>query len=768
MLDKRLQIGGLQVGGPRTAQNPSRFRVANNVHQTSEGVMVPRFHGKQHLIGFTSNPPRAISAHKYNGLPFVFCATSARRLIPYHDSVTEIPCATMPIVTGSGNALGARGIQTVEKLGCLFANIPEAGLFKYDGVQMYRAGVPLPRGFCTEAGGTPDVYVRVIQHHLDFQGNIVNSGYEDFSADAVISGPDNVVHIRMDKGGGFGTFGSNQTEDRVELANGYDAYYFRETSQDTNVGAKEITVTTGGDHNVVNGVYLITNAVKQTSAIVISGNTYYVEACAYKVKRFTATTVVLDMSNVKVLLDTYAWAEIDTTVTGIDMYQLSVANPGGTNYWASIWTSNAATGNYVIKRVLPVYYESIVDSTTTVIVTAPTTPATLYYEGAFNLSGNLGDIYDVTTVKTPFPWYNGSTPNSLADFSDMALISYENEVYYSDTTLGGAFEMTNGLAFAAIGEHDDGAVQSICGNSDFLVVSRKFKNYYVSGNLVTANYRVQEIGKTSLGAYSNESTLAYGDKILLVNRTGVFAIYSGGRCDEVSENIKGFFENYSGTTTYSEEAYFNSLKSFPTHASLTSVTDQWLRLRADTARGLIAFITKGDGQGKILILNMNNGEFYTWNGLNEGYGVAPYDLKDMVFIDGDYYVTKNDSGFAALYKEDKTLFPYAYFSSSYAPELEATWFTAGEPSLEKKITQYKLWGKVTGTIEMGYYKDWDSSALTTADSYINSTATLFSHKIRLPTSNVQATSIRMKLNTTKFEIEGMELEFSPFQQGMKR
>lgn len=760
MLDKRLKLGGLQVGGPRTMQNAARFRVANNVYQTIDDLMVPRFHGKQYLIGFSGSPPRAISTHKYNNAPFVFAMDSSRRLMPYHDSVTQIPSATMPIVTGSGNSLGSRGIQSVEKLGNFYAHIPEAGLFKYDGKQMYRAGVPLPRGYCAEYDiVTQNVYVRVIQHHMDFQGNIVNSGYEDFSAKSVAIGADTGIHVRLDGALGAITFGSNDIEDIVELANGYDSYYFIETSQATNVGLKEITVTTGGDHNVIPGIYLITNAATTGDC----------QAVAFKVKRSTATTVVLDMANVMVLLDTYEWQEVDMTTTALsfNMYRISAPFLGGTNYWASVWTTNVVTGNYVLKSVLPVFYQSATNTTSAVITNTVTVPNTFYYEGAFNLAGNLGDIYDVLSVKMPFPWYNGQTSNCLASYTDLALVAYANEIFFSDTTLGGSFEMTNGFAFIAVGEHDDGDIQSVSGNAEFILVSRKFRNYYTSGNILTGNYRVQEIDKTSLGAYSNESTISYSDKIIMINKQGIFAIYAGGRCEDVSEFIKGIFENFSNTTVYSEDAFFN-LDSFPTHASHTAVTDQWLRLRADLNRNLLAFITKGDGQGKILILNLNNGEFYTWNGLLDGYGTAPYDLKDMVFIDGDYFVTKNDSGFSAIYKEDKVLFPYAYFSSAYAPVLEATWFTAGEPSLEKKLNQVKMWGKISGTVELGYYTDWNTSSLVTADSYLNTNANLFSHKNRLPSANAQAVSIRMKLNTTRFEIEGVEIEFQPFQQGMKR
>lgn len=764
MLDKRLELGGLQVGGPRTTQNPSRFRVANNVYQTRDNYYVPRFHGEEYLDGFSDSPRRLVSMHEYEKAPFIISTVEADdTFIAYHDSSTKIPC---PAFLGFLNSeddpfggLGSFAVQSVEKLGCLFYHVPTQGLYKYDGVQTYQAGSPLPLFSCAQYASAGATFVRLIQHHIDFQGNIVNSGYVEFPATPSGS---NIV-IRTDQGvtdlvnSGSANVSPTSRPNSEQLNITFDSFFFVASS--AVFAAGNVTYTTAGNHSVAVGAYILISVSSLPDSTTGVGATSY--ALAVKVLSSTGTTVVCSCTDAKYLDTNYEWQDSVATLTEAYVEAITV----GCNYWMSAWTSNAATGNYVYKGLAAAPYLSTASYSTTINVASPTVPAASTGI-AFNLAGNLGDIYDVTSVKQCF---NGSFIGNSKAFSthaDLATIATSNEVYFSDVSLGGAFEMTTGSGFIVVGEGDDGDIQSICGNADFTVVSRQCKNYFVSGTLPTAGYRVQEIEQTNLGSFSNESMISTVGKIFLLNKHGLWAVYPGGRCEEVSINVQGFFDNYSNTTSYAEEAYFD-LDSYPTYGT-TATDDNWIRLRLDVNRNLLAVIKKGDGQGEALILNLNNGEFYTWSGMLEGYGTAPYDFKDLVFIDGIYYLTVNDATMRAVYSEDKVIAPYAYMSSDYAPEMESTWFSAGEPSLEKKINQYKLWGNVIGSVQMGYYLDWNTGTLVDADTYVNAVSGLFSHKNGLPPANALSVSVRIKLNTTKFELEGAELEFQPFQQGMKR
>lgn len=779
MLDKRLKLGGLQVGGPRTSQNVARFRVANNVYQTRDEYMIPRFHGAEYT------PPadlaaveKVMSLARYRDKLFTMAATNSGTYRFFDSNGDLIPARSIGTNSNIDLEQFPSGPQFVEKLGNLYIGTPYNYLFKYDGTQLYSAGVPLPFFSCAERADAGATYVRVIQHHLDFQGNNVYSGYVQFRATP--NGSGNIV-LRVDKNTtdivGQGLFGveptSRPTWERFDGL--YDEWYFRASASSVNAGLNQVTVTTGGNHDVAVGVYLIVSPQLQPPAV--TNLAFDTLGIALRVKSFDATTVTLDLLDAKYLDTNREWQVANIPPTALLLNSL----PEGVNYWLSVWTSTSATAAYVYRGVCPALYNSTTSQTFTIDVTPNNSPELGSENLFFVVAPILGDFYDVTSSKGVLPRLTQqASPNScFSTYGDLMLMSYLNEIYFSDTSLGGSFEMINGFSFIVVGEGDDGNVQTVCGTADFLFVSRQFKNYYVVGTLPTANYRVSEISETSLGAYSNECSIAVNDKVIFLNKQGVWALYTGGRCEEVSFNIRGLFNNFSNTTAFDEEAFFD-LDSFPTYSSYYDlispiVFDKWIRTRLDVNRNLLAFVIKGDGQGQILILNLNNGEFYTWSGMLEAYPfTGTPDLADLTFIDGDYFVSVNfnDAGTRskAVYVEDKFI-PRAidYMTGDQRPRLDTTWFTAGEPSLEKKTKQIKMWGIIDGDVEINHTLDWKRSGTPVADGVYTSTDDeLFSHKKRMDSSNALACSVSMQFSGNRFEIEGLELEWDPFQLGMKR
>jgi hypothetical protein len=722
MLDKRLTLGGLQVGGPRTIQNPARFRVANNVYQTIDDYMVPRFDNVA-SGGAYAGAESIKSLARYKGKVFALGYKSGR-YVAYYEGV-EIPSPNLPSV------FGAHGPQFVEKQDCLYVNFPASGLYKFDGFQMYRAGTPLPCVNLTSnaTGSLISPWVTIVQHHLDWQGNIVNSGF----IRRQYSNIRNNTLVEVDKSASVAAFGIPGTEDFASIDKGFNAFYAKISSSSffgPEIG--DIVVTTGGDHNVKVGGRLLSANLNGLSASI--------KALSYKVKSIAATEIIV--VEPKYLSEGGEWLPFATAFfpTGI----LS-------NYWASVWTSSVETGNYALQGIVPTAYDSNVSLTVPLTLNvAMDTPTTIGRINTFNLSGNLGDIYDVTSVKTIFPLSAKRKNMSFTTFAGMALISYENEIFHSDTSKGGNFEMTAGFAFIVVGEGDDGAIQSICGTGDFMLISRQYKNYYLTGYIPTANYKVAEIPQTNMGAYSNEASISVNDKIIFMNKQGIWAVYGGGRCEDVSQFIKGLFDNFSNTHGFSEETYFD-LDSYPTYAGATA--NQWLRPRLDINRNLLAFVVHGGGYGQALVLNLSNGEFYTWSELT-----SASDFQDMTFIDGKYYVTSNDPLSIKVNVEDKT--------NPVPSELQTTWFTTGEPSLEKKLNQLKIWGLIDCNVGVSHCLDWKDAVILDGQ-YANPASLALSHKHRLHPANFQAVSIGMDFDG-EFQIEGLEIEFQILQMGMKR
>lgn len=749
MLDKRLELGGLQVGGPRAAQVRARFRKADNVYQTPDGYMIPRADSSvSETLSALATEVRNV--FRYNALPFSLGYSGNYKAI---FGGAEVPGPNLPTDSGS------LGVQAQEKLGNLYLNFPLSGLYKYDGVQCYRAGSPLPyyqipNLYLT----TPTFFTRVVQSHMDSNGNIVHSGYYEHKT-ALSAGK---IQLRVDKGAADTNSSNRPTIEKASSANGYNAFFVCGTTF-TNVDNTTV-VDTAGDHFVEVGVRLIADS-NAFQRILVGVGALPVNAVSYEILSFTGTTVTI--GNMRYLNDDGDWIAWDYNYIPGPYYP---GNPTNLcHYFQTVWTSDLSTGVYYLQKIIPSLYESNVNHTIDIPI-ASVTASPFGTPTALNLGPIMSETYDVLSSKMIFPLTTTYLPLSMTAYKDLCLIAYSNEIYLSDTSRGGSFEMTEGTAFILVGEGDDGNVQSICGNSDFLVVSRQYRNYYVSGNLPTANYRVADIEETSMGAYSNEAMCATLGKVFLFNRQGIWAISGGGACSEVSEYVRGLFDNFSGTTSFEEESVFN-IDSYPVYASI-KVSNQFVRVRVDEVRKLIAFaIRNSNGTGSLLVLNLNNGEFYTWSGFNYQQGVPNF--KDITFINGEYFATRNGTGVAILEKESKGSYGYA---PTYPPELATTWFTAGEPSLDKKLNQLKFFGRfhnVKATVT--HCIDWKTaSPVSDVVDQLNSDSSVYSHKIRLIPANFLAVSVSIKLtefivnSITQFQVEGMEIEYQPLQENMKR
>jgi hypothetical protein len=791
MLDQRLQIGGLQVGGPRTSQNIARFRVANNVYQTRGNYLVPRYHS-QNLLGPISEPGFSVDtifSAPYRGGIFSVVKLYAEGYtsLAYHFRdrsnlafAAPVPSPTLGQIPNDEEAPGQSkpyGIQSVEKQDCLFIFFPYYGLFKFDGVQFYRAGMPLPWIGSAQYAAAGAAYLRVIQHYIDGQGNVVNSAYVQFRATPSA----NIVNIRHDVAA-TDLVGSSEVSpvsrpNRLDFS--FNSFFFTNSGSVNNSGDRTIVVTTGGDHYVEENCYVQVAASTVTTAV--TGLPIDTRGIMLKVVASDATTVTLSMDEVRYLDVNGSWID-DGQLSGTTT--LMGGGRVGTNVWMSVWSSNSATAAYVYKDLFPSLPFSTSPQTRAVNVASLTTATTGSLDTCFYLAPNLGDIYDVISVKDIFPGYNYlSTPTypyvdspfSSSTYGDLLLIATNNEVYFSDTTLGGSFEMINGLSFIVVGEGDDGIIQSVCGNSSFFVVSRQFNNYYVSGNLPTANYRVQNIQETKLGSYSNESCCNYGEDVILVNKQGVWRVLAGGRCEEVSIFVQGLFDDWSNSVRFAEQDYWD-ISSYPNYVNFLNNPplvagnngNQWIKVRIDVSRGMIFFLIPGEDLGmKALVLNMNNGEFYTWSDFASGLGLTSPKVMDLIFIQGTYYALINSSNAARTYEEMKEGDSrYAYGSCL----LETTWFTAGQPSLEKKLLQLKWFGICTAMVELYHYLDWKTDSSVENETYTNSDESLFSHKKRLDPSNFLSASVGMEITPGDgyFQVESFELEWQPFQTGMKR
>jgi hypothetical protein len=784
-LGKLLKLGGIDNSIPRTQQSLGRFRVARNVRPTVDGYIVPRS-GQEDLgmLPAGINYIHYMSQHNNDKLSIVD-KTGVNNVVVLKNSF-QIPMQVFP--TGESCTTAVSNVENNSFMSYMrnnttyFFNPYIAGnrstqaLFKYDGVEISSAGVLQPKVFSTDYNviASPSLYVRVIQHQMDFQNNEPVSEFVQFEANNVsllnissnggnLIGSPEVIPSTVIESKGTGIFGTRLT----------DTNYFRVGVTYTyNAGTNDFTVTTS-DTNIQHasqiGSYVFVRNFfieKYVSALSpnngLSENSYII---ALKIKSVLSSgSIKLDAANIKVLNSKKEWVtptliDVPAFIASLDLY--------GTRKYYSIWTSTTVNGNYVFRYMLPAFPESIGSSDSTFVsVTGPSDVR----DFGFSMGNNLGDWYDVTSLKlclnSVYPFGNLL---GICNFQDLLIAFSDDLLWFSDTTQPQpSYEQFSKINFIKVGDTQDGKVVSVCGTADFLYVGRERKNYYITGNITTGNYRVKEIPEAEVGPWVNNASINIKDYVIIITAIGMYAIEDGGRCTKISNRVSQNFNAYSDIPT-PEDVVFKL--SGTTGTTLTPVNSlAGLSIAYDEFREYIAICQKNNVAGNpVLLFHVPTTEFYEWENLNIDQDKQ---VSCIHFQDSYLYVGEFDIGYTNAVEtvENRTI----PLDGSISPaKLYLAWMTAEEPSLEKQALQLKIFGSIypesnTESLEVVHFKDWDISTKLTDAMLIPISGTYY-HKKRLNSDKVLALSCGIEVNNnTTFRFEGMEVEFMPIQQGMKK
>ncbi len=547
----------------------------------------------------------------------------------------------------------------------------------------------------------------------------------------------------------------NQEYIEEEAAGQQDLYFSGLVSYDA--GNSRLTATTEAT-NITSSSQIGAWVIQLKTVLGVEPQTL-----AYQVKSISPLAFELNIkkfNNVTLLWDTIAVSDdsYDTTMFACRRF-------------TSVWSSTASEGVYYFRGMMESVYDTSLAFTSyfypefTSLTTANTLiPAEKY---PFFISGTLQDWYDVQANREPFN-KDGNKYVSITLYSDLILAATDDLIFFSDTSIGGSIEMTNGVA--KIGDTEFGKITSICGTKDFLVVSRERKVYYVTGQLDTGNYRIQELSNCSIGSYSNNSMLEVEGSIIMLTTSGVWLI-EGPQATKISEGISPHFQTnlaYQTTDPESPDQRVFDLRGHPVTAYGGIGIDYPIISFYDAYRRTVGFIDGSDTNGgQALILHLGSMDFATWDYLSivESTSISAIAAINGVFSIGIFEDWPEDAKIAA---ENKTVFSPTYDYIGTSPALLATtWGCAGEPSLEKQLTQFKMFGFITAAT-IKHYENWDGVTSITSTSYLNSLGdTKYYHKQRLNSSKVLAVSVEMSFEQL-FLLEGVEIEFNPIQQGMKK
>lgn len=398
----------------------------------------------------------------------------------------------------------------------------------------------------------------------------------------------------------------------------------------------------------------------------------------------------------------------------------------------------------------------------------------------FSITSALNDWYDLGVVKNSF---NDSETYlrpyiAITIYQDLLLLADENIIYFSDYTNGGSLEMTPSQ-FILVGDSQYGRITSIVGTKDYLIVSRERKVYMVAGNITTANIRVQEIPEVPVGAYSNTSMIEIYGTVFMMASSGAWLINAANSkkiSNAIPLNFKTFMVNSTPNFSAAEQLAIGlNMNNYPTTAyeypsSLVGYTAKYLLAIFDAFKSKV-IVTNGDYTrgGQSLVYHTQNGE---WTSYDAYDALATSAVTAMTTVESTLYVatTRTTDTTARTSLEDLSTYNYDYASRSPS-KLVTTWMTQGEPSLEKILLQIKMFGYILGKLDIKHYINWDYNTAITNTTYTSPGNYVMFHKQRLNSSKPMSAAIEMTMNSTgtqAFWLEGIEVEFEPIQQGMKR
>ena len=825
---KILNLGGIDNRPPKANQSTGRFRVARNVYPTPDGRLIPRYDCSSAI----SLDYIQIFKHltSYNGDLLSVVGAGDDEILKVYKNDVLIPKNFNLFSNPSTQNYWPQNTTSYRRNNTTYILSPDGQLLlKYDGVEVSRACDAGATLYTTSKSSTaPTKYVKVIAHSLDFDNNEIWSDAVTFSmgnADLALDlqagfygSPltPNIVtegQVLVHDAGGLGLTNSN-------ISNNMN-YFVSKSAASATYDAinQEFSITTNlNDTSILDpaqiGSYVFVKIEGFNPTTVLSipfDYRNYAYGLALKVKKnwvqnalpATDGTIKLDIYDAYYLDQNREWKKADLNPTLANLNGLAASIKWGTREVVTVWASTTEYGVYFFEGIRPVFPKNASPVGTTILpdVSIPATPTAANASPAW--SNNiidtaviLNDIYDVnTTGLSPNSntgkdfggnWYTGFY--CMTVYQDSLLLANDDLIWFSNTSSAGNFEQLAASNFLKVGDTEFGRITSICGTSDFLIVCRERKVYYVNGNIATGNYRVQEISECEIGAWSNVATFLVKDTVIMVTAIGVFQVSDGGRCVKISENCPKNFSFYDSMNV-NEDVSFRldgtiALPKKPTDDP--SLGNTGIEVSYDEYRDLLVIMQRKPGN-PCLVIHMKNGEFYEWDGIYPNI-IGSFG-NCMTFIDGSYYIGGINSvidfsnpflGTAITAKENKTA--NLSYATNYPIKLYTSWLTAGEPSLEKSLLQLKMFGrfqsnKSVESINVAHYKDWDFSNKITNSPYFPidkfsdlNLQTQYSHKKRLNSDKVLSASVGFEITSPKvtFELESIEVEFNPIQQGMKK
>lgn len=774
------QVGGLDIGGNLLSQSVKRARDNLNLSQDVDGTLITRYPGAE--LEYNGQPLSSYLSGNffaYKAFPYVGSKSEAAPVIIIQDNrvgatngqlaVFDMAADTTntPVFAQSTNPpftqTGAPSMDDADftEIDELLAFTPVGGtqaqagfapgVQQYDGLKWHRAGLPQPYFF---EDAPPDTWVRILYATVDFQGNETYGQFTQLYIDR--TGAPETVTIVPAKVDGNPTnsflapdYVKSSGADRNALDQGFDDKYFRVSATGTgsvsfNSGTQEMTVTTT-ENNLSVGDWI------QFAFGSIGGPITSQEPTlmAMRVKSIAGLDVVFDASasNTRLYINKSYWIKAEDWIqydagTWNSYFPISLFFLNTSNVWLFVFTSPNQFDSYYLADTRPVAFLG-----TSYSYTAPYTTSSVGGNAAqliqpFRIptgdAVRLEDVIDDTSVKIPFP----DNTTLLTVFDNLALAANTNEVYWSDTSLGGSSFMTTGLDNTVPGTSKEGPITGLSAADEFVFVGRKYRNYSIIGTLPTFNFQINPYAIPTPGPNYFGNVITVGGSVYFGNTLGMWEAF-GTNMRPIGQAILGAF--------YRE--------SDPHYVAGTSTPLRFLAQDGsyDSLKGRCIWKVSNPADSNVLdwaiMLDTKTGEWFRWNLMGQEF---------LQLINGLWYTADGASNEVLVEDVLRTNPVESYHVT--------TWSTVDNPSLEKQYTQIKVFcrSENDNELEISTFRDWSETEIPNENLVIDPIYEL-SQKKKVDSNKSLAFSIKIKpADDQVMQIEGIEIEFNPIQEGMKR
>ena len=608
-------------------------------------------------------------------------------------------------------------------------------VMKYDGSNIYRAGLPTPRISNDQPptlAGSDAGKTRIFYSFKDINGLTVFSPYYEFSNFMGAGRTLTINTLKTDA-----TCQQNGFLNRYCWINSTVTYFIDPTVDSTlvpTITAQRTRKMPVSKHNYqIGDLFLFDSEVPMIQI----GNDTLGQYPAQK------SFITLEIEDVGANYITFKKIDtFDYSVQIADISFLGTVWPlnAGKTEWAldcrtklHVYTDTALTG------VFSELFNFILDGSSTTAAITSSTGFNFNVKILTNYTTYFEDVYDSASSKImpPYCKYIASYGDQIVYANIESYIGFNNRkipynnndlIIYSDVLQGDCCENTSEFNRQKIGETNDGQITGASRCNDSMVIFKTSGVFSIDGALIQGQYTLRKINTNNAGCTSHKSIVSTDEGLFYQAHNGIY-FTNGINAKRVSFELDYFFES----------------------GSYSDVRAARLKKKQKT----IFYIPS---KSKAVVIDYYYNQVYLWNGFTPSKGIIEDAVGDVFFTNGSTLYKFNDS--------------YSDNGSPISAIYSTTWHHMGEPSLRKKFIQLRVFALTIDafSLDIKTQVDWSDPNNVYNASTIKSHVTknvlatdqTIQHVLNMLTNRSLRIIFSNSVNNENMVLTGYELTYEPY------